>query len=122
MSKGFDQSAVAGAITPATACGHPAQGRIWLEVNGESRQQGDLADMMWKVPEIIANLSTLVRLEAGDLIYTGTPAGVGPVHRGDVLVAGWTALPACGPVSSERTPRRRAGYSAGFGLTSAVCR
>ena len=88
MSKGFDQSAVAGAITPATACGHLAQGRIWLEVNGESRQQGDLADMMWKVPEIIANLSTLVRLEAGDLIYTGTPAGVGPVHRGDVLVAG----------------------------------
>jgi fumarylpyruvate hydrolase len=70
MSKGFDQSAVAGPINPATACGHPASGRIWLEVNGQLRQQGDLQDMMWKVPEIIANLSTLVALEAGDLIYT----------------------------------------------------
>lgn len=88
MGKGFDQSAVAGPITPAAVCGHPAQGRIWLEVNGQLRQQGDLADMMWQVPDIIANLSTLVRLEAGDLIYTGTPAGVGPLVRGDVLAAG----------------------------------
>ena len=77
MSKGFDQSAVAGAITQRRSAVTGA-GRIWLEVNGESRQQGDLADMMWKVPEIIANLSTLVRPEAGDLIYTGTPAGRGP--------------------------------------------
>jgi len=88
MSKGFDQSAVAGAITPATRCGHPTRGRIWLNVNGETRQQGDLSDMMWKVPDIIANLSTMVRLEAGDLIYSGTPAGVGPLLRGDVLEAG----------------------------------
>jgi fumarylpyruvate hydrolase len=88
MSKGFDQSAVAGAITPAARCGHPTQGRIWLNVNGEARQQGDLSDMMWKVPDIIANLSTMVRLEAGDLIYSGTPAGVGPLLRGDVLEAG----------------------------------
>jgi fumarylpyruvate hydrolase len=66
-------------------------------VNGETRQDGDLAAMMWKVPEIIANLSTMVRLEAGDLIYTGTPAGVGPLIRGDVLeggVAGVGALKA----------------------------
>lgn len=88
MSKGFDQSAVAGMINPASACGHPAAGRIWLNVNGQLRQQGDLADMMWKVPDIIANLSTMVRLEAGDLIYSGTPAGVGPLQRGDVLEAG----------------------------------
>jgi fumarylpyruvate hydrolase len=88
MGKGFDQSAVAGIITPAASCGHPSAGRIWLKVNGEVRQDGDLALMMWKVPEIIANLSTLVRLEAGDLIYTGTPAGVGPLVRGDVLEAG----------------------------------
>jgi fumarylpyruvate hydrolase len=88
MSKGFDQSAVAGAITPVAVCGHPAGGRIWLTVNGESRQCGDLSDMMWKVPEIIANLSTMVRLAAGDLIYTGTPAGVGPLVRGDVLEGG----------------------------------
>lgn len=88
MSKGFDQSAVAGAITPAARCGHPTRGHIWLNVNGETRQQGDLSDMMWKVPDIIANLSTMVRLEAGDLIYSGTPAGVGPLLRGDVLEAG----------------------------------
>jgi len=88
MSKGFDQSAVAGAICPAALSGHPAVGRIWLTVNGQVRQEGDLSAMMWKVAEIIANLSTLVRLEAGDLIYTGTPAGVGPLVRGDVLEGG----------------------------------
>jgi len=88
MSKGFDQSAVSGAICPVAASGHPASGRIWLNVNGELRQEGDLSDMMWKVAEIVANLSTLVRLEAGDLIYTGTPAGVGPLARGDLLEAG----------------------------------
>src|SRR5574343_788531 len=88
MSKGFDQSAVAGAITPVAQCGHPGRGRIWLDVNGQSRQQGDLADMMWKVADIIANLSTMVRLEAGDLIYSGTPSGVGPLVRVDVLAAG----------------------------------
>ena len=88
MSKGFDQSAVAGAICPVTQTGHPAAGRIWLKVNGQTRQDGDLSAMMWAVPEIIANLSTLVRLEAGDLIYTGTPAGVGPIMPGDVLEGG----------------------------------
>ncbi|MDD2664676.1 MAG: fumarylacetoacetate hydrolase family protein [Dechloromonas sp.] len=88
MGKGFDQSAVAGPVMPAAVCGHPQSGRIWLTVNGRLRQDGNLAAMMWKIPEIIANLSTLVRLEAGDLIYSGTPAGVGPLLRGDVLEAG----------------------------------
>ncbi|MDP2883345.1 MAG: fumarylacetoacetate hydrolase family protein [Azonexus sp.] len=88
MSKGFDQSAVAGAIRPVALCGHPAAGRIWLTVNGQPRQDGDLSAMMWKVAEIVSNLSTLVRLEAGDLIYTGTPAGVGPIVPGDVLEGG----------------------------------
>jgi len=88
MSKGFDQSAVAGAIRPVVLSGHPAAGRICLKVNGEMRQDGDLSAMMWKVAEIIANLSTMVRLEPGDLIYTGTPAGVGPLVPGDVLEAG----------------------------------
>src|SRR5574343_179818 len=88
MSKGFDQSAVVSVLNPVAACGHPERGRIWLEVNGQCRQQGDLSDMMWRVPEIIANLSTLVRLEAGDLILSGTPAGVGPLVRGDVLRGG----------------------------------
>ena len=88
MGKGFDQSAVAGVIRPVAQVGHPAGGRIWLTVNGQTRQDGDLAAMSWKVADIIANLSTLVRLEAGDLIYTGTPAGVGPLLPGDVLEAG----------------------------------
>jgi fumarylpyruvate hydrolase len=88
MSKGFDQSAVAGPITPIAECAYLERGRIWLNVNGQPRQDGDLSAMMWPVADIIANLSTLVRLEAGDLIYTGTPAGVGPLLAGDVLEAG----------------------------------
>lgn len=88
MSKGFDQSAVAGEICPVSASGYPEAGRIWLKVNGQVRQEGDLSAMMWKVADIIANLSTLVRLEAGDLIYTGTPAGVGAIVPGDLLEAG----------------------------------
>lgn len=88
MSKGFDQSAICSALVPSASVGHPGSGRIWLNVNGEIRQDGDLGQMGWKVADIIANLSTMVRLEAGDLIYTGTPAGVGPLLRGDVLEAG----------------------------------
>jgi fumarylpyruvate hydrolase len=88
MGKGFDQSAVAGVIQPVAAVGHPAAGRIWLEVNGQLRQDGDLSAMMWKVTDVIANLSTLVTLAPGDLIYTGTPAGVGPLQRGDRLHGG----------------------------------
>ena len=87
MGKGFDQSAVAGAITPAAQCGHPTQGRIWLKVNEQLRQDGNLDQMGWKVAQIVAELSKSVRLAAGDLIYTGTPAGVGPLQRGDVLEA-----------------------------------
>ena len=88
MGKGFEASAVAGTICPVAQSGHPAAGRIWLSVNGQVRQDGDLSQMGWKVAEIIANLSTYVRLAHGDLIYTGTPAGVGPIVAGDVLVGG----------------------------------
>lgn len=88
MGKGFDQSAVAGVIRPVAQTGYPERGRIWLKVNDQLRQDGDLSAMMWKVPDIIAALSSTVRLEAGDLIYTGTPAGVGPLVAGDVLEAG----------------------------------
>ena len=88
MGKGFDQSAVAGVIQPVALAVHPDRGRIWLTVNGEIRQDGNLEAMLWKVADIIANLSTLVRLAAGDLIYTGTPAGVGPLLPEDVLEAG----------------------------------
>jgi fumarylpyruvate hydrolase len=88
MGKGFDQSAVVGVIQPVALTGYPERGRIWLKVNGETRQDGDLSAMLWKVADIIANLSTSVRLAAGDLIYTGTPAGVGPLSPGDVLDGG----------------------------------
>jgi len=86
MSKGFDASAPIGDITPASVCGHPAAGRIRLLVNGETRQDGDLADQIWPVPEIIAALSRLVSLAPGDLIFTGTPEGVGALNRGDEVV------------------------------------
>ena len=88
MGKGFDASAPTGVLQAAARIGHPVQGAIWLRVNGETRQQGDLAQMSWKVAEVIANLSTYVCLAPGDLIFTGTPAGVSTVVRGDVLEGG----------------------------------
>jgi fumarylpyruvate hydrolase len=91
-SKGFDRSAAISSITPAAQIGHPRTGRIWLEVNGAMRQQADLGELIWSVPEIIAELSTLFELAAGDLIYTGTPAGVGPLQPGDRLSGGVEGL------------------------------
>jgi len=85
MGKGFDHSAPIGAIVPAAAIGHPAAGAIWLKVNGETKQRGDLADLIWSVAETIEHLSSLTELRPGDLIMTGTPEGVGPAVRGDVL-------------------------------------
>lgn len=83
MSKGFDNSAPIGAIQKAAVIGHPAQGRIALSVNGAPRQRGDLSDMIWSLPQIIAALSAQVALAAGDLIFTGTPPGVGALAPGD---------------------------------------
>ncbi len=85
MGKGFDHSAPCAALLPASRIGHPAKGAIWLKVNGTIKQKGDLADMIWNVPETISYLSGLVTLQPGDLIYSGTPAGVGPVKPGDKL-------------------------------------
>lgn len=85
FAKGFDQSAPIGVIEPASQIGHPGKGAITLSVNGGVRQQGDLGDQIWSVSEAIAYLSRFVTLRAGDLIMTGTPAGVGAVARGDVL-------------------------------------
>jgi fumarylpyruvate hydrolase len=84
MSKGFDASAPIGEISPVTQIGHPAAGMISLRVNGQPRQMGDLADQIWPVPEIIAALSKLIHLAPGDLIFTGTPEGVGPLQKGDL--------------------------------------
>jgi fumarylpyruvate hydrolase len=85
MAKGFDQSAPTAAIRAVEEIGHPAKGAVWLRVNGEPRQEGDLDQQIWKVPETISLLSGLVALRPGDLIMTGTPKGVGPVEPGDHL-------------------------------------
>lgn len=88
MAKGFDHSAVLSAIRPVAEIGHPATARIWLSVNGALRQDGDIADMIWPVADIIAELSTYVELQPGDLIYSGTPAGVGRIGPGDLVEGG----------------------------------
>ena len=85
MSKGFDQSGPLSAVVPAVRSGHLVKGKICLTVNGTVKQTGDLEQMTWNVAEVIANLSSYVALAAGDLIFTGTPAGVSTVVRGDVL-------------------------------------
>lgn len=87
MAKGFDKSAPVSAILPVVQAQGMSRGRIALRVNGEVRQSGDIADMIWSVPELVHELSMLVELAPGDLIFTGTPAGVGPVARGDRLEA-----------------------------------
>ncbi len=85
IGKAFEMSAPAGPIVRASEIGHPDAGEIRLDINGETRQSGDLNQMIWKVPEMIAILSTLFTLQPGDVILTGTPSGVGPVQRGDRL-------------------------------------
>jgi len=85
VGKGFDFSAPCSGVTPASKMGHPKKGPIWLERNGKRVQSSDLSALIWNVPEIISQLSTLFKLTPGDLVFTGTPAGVGPVQRGDEL-------------------------------------
>lgn len=86
FGKAFDESAPIGPIYPVASHGHRLVGKITLNVNGEQRQVADLQDMIWNIPDTIAFLSDYYRLQPGDLIFTGTPAGVGAVKRGDVLV------------------------------------
>lgn len=88
VGKAFEQSAPATTLIPAEKIGHPSEGRVWLSVNGAVKQDGNLNQMIWKVPEMISELSTLFRLQPGDLIFAGTPAGVGPLKTGDVLEGG----------------------------------
>ncbi len=85
--KAFEASAPCGPLHPVEEVGHPTKGAVWCKVNGELRQSGDLNQMIWKVPEMIAYLSKLFTLQAGDLIFAGTPAGVGAIVKGDVMVA-----------------------------------
>lgn len=87
LGKGFDQSAIIGPVYPVAKVGHPEKGAITLTVNGELKQSGDLNELIWSVPEIISILSRSMALAPGDLIMTGTPAGVGPLVEGDTCVA-----------------------------------
>lgn len=91
--KAFDQSAPCSALVPAAKCGHPTEGLVRLLVNGEVRQEGNLNQLIWNVPDTIAYLSTLFTLQPGDLIFSGTPAGVGPIQKGDVLEGQVAGLP-----------------------------
>ncbi|WP_439273137.1 fumarylacetoacetate hydrolase family protein [Pseudochrobactrum sp. HB0163] len=91
-AKAFEHSAPCSALVPASRIGHLKNGAIWLKVNGKIVQQGDINQIIWSVPETIAILSTLYELQAGDLIFTGTPAGVGAVARGDILQGGVDAI------------------------------
>ncbi len=88
IGKAFDHAAPCSALNPASDIGHPDSGRIWLAVNGDIRQDGDLGQQIWNVRETIWHLSKSVSLEPGDLIMTGTPAGVGSLQRGDVITGG----------------------------------
>ncbi len=83
MAKGFDASAAIGVLYPADEVGHPGRGAITLSVNGVEKQRSDLSCMIWSVPEIVATLSAYVTLAPGDLIFSGTPAGIGPLFRDD---------------------------------------
>ncbi|MBG6216861.1 fumarylpyruvate hydrolase [Arthrobacter sp. CAN_A6] len=88
LAKGFDWSGPCSPLRPVSAVGHPADGRIWLDVDGVLRQEGDLRDQIWTVAEIIAHLSRSVALRPGDLLFTGTPAGVGALPHGSSVTAG----------------------------------
>jgi fumarylpyruvate hydrolase len=88
IGKSFDQSAPCSALRPASEIGHPGKARIWLKVNGEMRQDGDLEQMIWNTAEIISKLSQQVSVGAGDIIMTGTPAGVAAISKGDKIECG----------------------------------
>ena len=92
LGKAFDQSAPIAPIHPASVIGHPSAGAIWVQVDGTDRQRSDIAKLIWSVPEVIANLSSFFELRPGDLIYTGTPEGVGKVERGQTLTGGIDGL------------------------------
>lgn len=90
--KGFDHAAPMGPLHRAIDVGHPVRGAIWLSVNGEQRQRGDIAAMIWSIPETVAYLSNFFELQPGDLIFTGTPEGVGAIVPGDLMVGGVEGL------------------------------
>jgi fumarylpyruvate hydrolase len=102
FGKAFDRSAVIGPVHASSAVGHPAKGSIRLAVNGTVKQDADLAELIWSVPEIISYLSRSIAIAPGDLIMTGTPAGVGPLVPGDICVVSIEGL---GEISTTIGPR-----------------
>jgi fumarylpyruvate hydrolase len=92
IAKSFERSGPVGPLHPVSKVGHPDNGRIELKVNGALKQEGDLNQMIWKVPEMISYLSEYFELKAGDVIMSGTPSGVGPVVRGDKMEASIAGL------------------------------
>ncbi|MFD0980604.1 fumarylacetoacetate hydrolase family protein [Tropicimonas aquimaris] len=92
IGKAFERSAPCGPVHPASEVGHPSEGLVQLKVNGKVTQEGDLNQMIWKVPEMISYLSEYFELAAGDVILSGTPSGVGPVVRGDRMEASVAGL------------------------------
>ena len=92
LGKAFDESAPIGLIHAAASMGHPTHGAIWLQVDGGDKQRSDINMLIWSVPEVVSNLSMYFTLQPGDLIYTGTPEGVGRVQRGQVLRGGIDGL------------------------------
>ena len=92
LGKAFDQSAPIGPLRPASRIGHPTAGAIWVKLDGQDRQRSDIAKLIWSVPEVIANLSTYFELRPGDLIFTGTPEGVGGVQAGQTMTGGIDGL------------------------------
>ncbi len=90
--KGFDLSAPVAPIRPVSEVGHPAKGRIWLAVDGQVKQNSDIAKLIWPVPDIIAIASRSMELRPGDLVMTGTPEGVGPVRQGETITGGIDSL------------------------------
>ena len=99
--KAFDKSAPCSEIVTASTIGHPVRGRIWLSVNGVVRQDADISQLIWSVPEIITFISSSMSLQPGDLIFTGTPSGVGPIVAGDVVAGGVDGI---GSVSITMAP------------------
>lgn len=85
IGKAFEHSAPCTELVSAEEAGHPNEGAVWLKINGETRQEGDLNQLIWKIPEMISYLSDLFTLHSGDVILTGTPSGVGPVRKGDKM-------------------------------------
>lgn len=92
IGKAFERSCPVGPLHPVAETGHPTEGRVELKVNGEVRQEGDMNQMIWKVPEMISYLSDYFELAAGDVILSGTPSGVGAIEKGDTMEASIAGL------------------------------